>query len=256
MFTVKETRATVARRSSTSPAALGGATWFPARRHVTEVADSDGWIDTHRTRRVMNVGVAALALILTAPLFLLIALLVAVTSRGPVFYRQLRVGIDRRRPDSDNGHWRRQVNYGGRLFRIWKFRTMYVGADRDGEVWAQPGDPRVTPIGRILRKYRLDELPQLFNVIAGDMNIVGPRPEQPNIFIQLRREIEDYPRRQRVLPGITGWAQIHQQYDQSVEDVRRKVALDLEYIGRQSVGEDLRIMARTIPVMLTRQGAL
>jgi len=107
----------------------------------------------------------------------------------------------------------------------------------------------------VLRKLRLDELPQLFNVLKGDMNIVGPRPEQPTIFVYLREQIEGYQRRQRVRPGITGWAQINQGYDTSVDDVRRKVRYDLEYIRRQSALEDLRIMARTLPVMLLRRGA-
>src|SRR5213075_2670136 len=118
------------------------------------------------------------------------------------------------------------------------------------ETWAQPDDVRVTPIGRVLRKLRLDELPQLFNVLKGEMNIVGPRPEQPMIFVYLREQIEGYQRRQRVRPGITGWAQINQGYDTSVDDVRRKVRYDLEYIRRQSTLEDLKIMCRTVPVMV------
>ena len=123
------------------------------------------------------------------------------------------------------------------------------------ETWAQPEDARVTALGQVLRKFRLDEVPQLFNVLKGDMNIVGPRPEQPTIFVYLREQIEGYQRRQRVRPGITGWAQINQGYDTSVDDVRRKVRYDLEYIRRQSALEDLRIMARTLPVMLRRRGA-
>jgi len=122
-------------------------------------------------------------------------------------------------------------------------------------VWAQQDDPRVTSIGRVLRKLRLDELPQLLNVLRGDMNIVGPRPEQPAIFVYLREQVEGYQRRQRVRPGITGWAQINLAYDQSVEDVRRKVALDLEYIHRQSALEDFKIMCRTLPVMVLGRGA-
>jgi lipopolysaccharide/colanic/teichoic acid biosynthesis glycosyltransferase len=112
----------------------------------------------------------------------------------------------------------------------------------------------VTPIGRVLRKYRLDELPQLSNVIKGDMNVVGPRPEQPNIFLQLREQVDGYSRRQRVLPGITGWAQVNHHYDQTIDDVRRKVQLDLDYASRMSAAEDLRIMVRTVPVMLFRTG--
>lgn len=205
-----------------------------------------------RARRVLNVVVAAVALLLVLPLILVIALAVRLTSPGPVFYTQLRVGIDRRR--GEGGNWRRKVDYGGRLFTIYKFRTMHVDHGRS-EVWARPDDPRVTPIGRFLRKYRLDELPQLINVLRGDMNIVGPRPEQPKIFMSLRETIDMYPHRQRVLPGITGLAQVSQPYDRDLEDVRRKVQYDLEYANRVSAMEDFRIMCRTLPVMLTGKGA-
>ncbi len=132
---------------------------------------------------------------------------------------------------------------------------MRVNGNPEAQVWARPDDPRVTRLGRVLRKYRLDELPQLFNVLRGDMNIVGPRPEQPQIFAELRRQIGGYARRQRVRPGITGWAQVNLHYDTSVESVRQKVAYDLEYVARQSLAEDLRIMARTVPVVLFRRGA-
>ena len=139
---------------------------------------------------------------------------------------------------------------------MYKFRTMYI-EHRNGHraTWARPGDARVTPIGRVLRNVRLDEIPQLFNVLKGDMNVVGPRPEQPAIFVYLREQIEGYQRRQRVRPGITGWAQVNQAYDRSVDDVRRKVAFDLEYIRSQSARGDLRIMLRTLPVMLFGRGA-
>ena len=132
---------------------------------------------------------------------------------------------------------------------------MTVSGGPQGEVWAAPTDPRVTSIGRILRLYRLDEIPQLINVLNGDMNVVGPRPEQPAIFARLRQEIDGYQDRQRVPPGITGWAQVNQAYDRSVEDVKRKVALDLEYIERRTVVEDMKIMFRTFPVIAGKRGA-
>jgi lipopolysaccharide/colanic/teichoic acid biosynthesis glycosyltransferase len=135
---------------------------------------------------------------------------------------------------------------------MYKFRTMRV-SDNAPQVWAKPNDDRVTWIGRLLRKTRLDELPQLFNVLLGDMNVVGPRPEQPEIFVHLRERMPSYAWRQRVLPGITGWAQVNQAYDQNMEDVRGKVRLDLEYISRCSAIEDARIMARTFPVMFGRR---
>jgi len=208
--------------------------------------------------RALNVTVAAVGLVMTAPLMAAIAVAIKLSSRGPVFYSQMRVGIDRRALGVPPGNTRRQSDCGGKPFRIFKFRTMTpmaAAAGTDDEVWARPDDPRVTPLGRILRSYRLDELPQLINVLRGEMNVVGPRPEQPTIFAQLRRQIERYEERQRVLPGITGWAQINQPYDRSVNDVRRKLELDLEYINRQSVLEDVRILLRTVPVMLGTRGA-
>jgi lipopolysaccharide/colanic/teichoic acid biosynthesis glycosyltransferase len=206
-----------------------------------------------RFQRELNVLVAFIGLILCLPVFLVLAIAVKVSSRGPVFYKQQRVGVDRRagRP---GGNGRRKIDYGGRLFTMYKFRTMVVQDNAAAQVWCQKADPRVTPIGRVLRKYRLDELPQLFNVVKGDMNIVGPRPEQPEIFLRLRDEIESYGERQRVLPGITGLAQINHHYDMSLDDVRTKVKFDLEYASRQSAIEDLRTMVRTVPVMFFRKG--
>ena len=212
--------------------------------------DRERWL-----RHLLNTAVAATALVAASPLLLLIAGLIKLTSRGPVLFKQTRVGLDRRALSRAGGNTRRRLDQGGMPFTMYKFRTMRVAAaPRDPQVWAQPDDARVTPIGRVLRKFRLDELPQLWNVLLGDMNIVGPRPEQPTIFVYLREQIEGYQRRQRVRPGITGWAQVNQGYDQSVEDVRRKLAFDLEYIRRQSAFEDLRIMLRTIPVILLRRG--
>jgi lipopolysaccharide/colanic/teichoic acid biosynthesis glycosyltransferase len=203
-----------------------------------------------RARRILNVAVALIGLIVLSPLMLVIAVLVKLTSPGPIFYTQQRVGLDRR--SSASTHFRRRKDMGGRIFRIYKFRTMYQAPPDASQVWARKGDPRITPVGRILRKYRLDELPQLINVLRGDMNVVGPRPEQPEIFEELRASIEKYQERQRILPGITGWAQVNQTYDQCLDDVRRKVEFDLEYTKRQSVTEDLRIMLRTLPVIAFR----
>jgi lipopolysaccharide/colanic/teichoic acid biosynthesis glycosyltransferase len=224
----------------------------PAAPHPAEAVAEQPWC----CRRLINVSFAAVALIALAPVMLLIAILVKLSSPGPVLFVQWRVGLDRR-SGSDGGihNFRRQVDYGGRLFRLYKFRTMAV-SNAQNEVWAHRADPRITRIGRFLRDYRLDELPQLINVLKGDMNVVGPRPEQPQIFQQLRRSMDQYGRRQRVRPGITGWAQINACYDQTLDDARRKLALDLEYISRHSAMEDLKIMARTVPVMLLRQGAV
>jgi lipopolysaccharide/colanic/teichoic acid biosynthesis glycosyltransferase len=209
-----------------------------------------------RARRALNVVVASLGIMLTAPVMLAIALLVKLTSKGPVLYRQTRVGLNRRSPDSEGGNHRRTADVGGKPFTIYKFRTMAAGEQECGrQVWAAPDDARVTSLGRILRQFRLDELPQLVNVLKGDMNVVGPRPEQPRIFAGLRTQVHKYADRQRVRPGITGWAQINHHYDESVEDVRRKVAFDLEYISRQSLTQDLKIMLLTAPTVVLRKGA-
>jgi lipopolysaccharide/colanic/teichoic acid biosynthesis glycosyltransferase len=212
-------------------------------------------VRTEKLNRVMNVGLAAIGLILAAPIMLVFAILVRLTSRGPLFYTQARVGLDRRRDTSHLSDYdRRTRDLGGRAFLILKFRTMRTGAETNGAVWAVRRDARVTPIGRVMRKYRIDELPQLINVIRGEMNIVGPRPERPSIFSRLCDDIAEYPLRQRARPGITGLAQVNQAYDTSIDDVRAKVRYDLQYIERQGVAEDLIIMARTVPVMIFRKG--
>lgn len=205
--------------------------------------------------RVFNVILALVMLVIASPVMLLSALLVRLTSRGPVLYTQERVGLDRRWNRSRALNERRREDLGGAPFTIFKFRSMRVDAEINGQaVWATKDDDRVTAIGRLMRKTRLDELPQLLNVLRGDMNIVGPRPERPSIFVRLREQIDEYPVRQRVKPGITGLAQISNPYDQCLDDVRRKVSFDIEYMRRQSVSEDLRIMLKTVPVMLMRIG--
>ncbi|HEX6249881.1 MAG TPA: sugar transferase [Gemmatimonadaceae bacterium] len=205
--------------------------------------------------RAVNLLLASLALVVLLPLFFLVAIAIRATSKGPIIYRQIRVGQDRRRQRVQSVRDRRRVDLGGRPFMIYKFRSMTVDAEKNGIVWAQKSDSRVTPVGRVLRLTRVDELPQLFNVLLGDMNIVGPRPERPGIFLKLREHIAEYPLRQRAKPGITGLAQIEQDYDNSIADVRRKVQYDLTYIRQQSLAQDLRIMLSTLPVMLTRRGA-
>jgi lipopolysaccharide/colanic/teichoic acid biosynthesis glycosyltransferase len=261
-----------------------------AQRVPASVAPS-AWPE--RLNRAVNVVLAAGALVVLSPLLLLIALAVKLTSRGTILYAQVRVGVDRRarterraRADRRSGAerrvglnrrgcpsdrrvaasrrsrvaradvGRRTVDVGGHAFRIYKFRSMCANAEcGSGAVWATRNDPRVTPLGRILRHSRLDELPQLFNVLKGDMNIVGPRPERPSIFRRLREEIPEYALRQRARPGITGWAQVRHTYDGCIDDVRKKVRFDLEYLQCRNLWVDLRIMARTIPVMLFKRGA-
>ena len=207
-------------------------------------------------RRLLNIAIAFGALVLLLPLMLIIAVAVKLSSPGPVFYTQTRVGLNRRRLRPPGSRYR-EADRGGKPFTMFKFRTMRAtggtGASHE-QVWGTPDDPRITRVGKILRLYRLDELPQLVNVLLGDMDIVGPRPEQPAIFAMLREQLPGYQDRQQVRPGITGWAQINQHYDSSIDDVRRKLAFDLEYIGRRSLTEDVRIMLRTLPVVTGRVG--
>ena len=207
-------------------------------------------------RRVLNLVVALLGIVLTLPLWILIGLAIRLTSRGPVIYTQTRVGLDQRNTGNRPDDPRRRRDIGGRPFKIYKFRTMTVDAEHGtGAVWAAKNDGRVTAVGRWLRQFRLDELPQLINVLRGEMNVVGPRPERPAIVEDLRGKIPDYQGRQRVRPGITGHAQVNLEYDSNLDDVRQKVGYDLDYIARQGFWADLWIMVRTIPVMLFRRGA-
>ncbi len=206
--------------------------------------------------RALNIVLASIALVALAPLLVLIAIAVKLSSPGPILYMQPRVGIDRRRCRTRAVFDRRRQDLGGRTFTIYKFRSMGIDAERNtGAIWATRDDPRVLPIGRFLRQFRLDELPQLVNVLKGEMNIVGPRPERPSIFLKLRNDITGYPLRQRAKPGLTGWAQVNHSYDSTIEDVRTKVRYDLEYLERQSLAEDLKIMLKTVPVMIFKRGA-
>jgi lipopolysaccharide/colanic/teichoic acid biosynthesis glycosyltransferase len=242
------------RRQPSHELLTGSMSPSPARVRVSgahAAVEEEADVSAHR---VMNVIIAGLALFVALPLLLLIAVAIKLTGPGPVLYTQERIGLDRRTPGTA-GNRRRTRDLGGRPFTIYKFRTMRVDAEHaTGAVWATQNDPRITPVGRFLRQYRLDEIPQLLNVMRGEMNIVGPRPERPTIFAELREHIAEYPQRQRAKPGITGLAQIHHHYDRSVDDVRTKVRYDLEYIRRRSLLEDLRIMLRTIPVVLFRRG--
>jgi lipopolysaccharide/colanic/teichoic acid biosynthesis glycosyltransferase len=206
-----------------------------------------------RTSRILNVGLAFGTLVVIMPVLLIVAILVKLTSRGPILYAQTRVGLDRRWRSTLALHERRLEDLGGQVFTIYKFRTMRVDAERGvGAVWAQENDPRVTKLGKYLRMLRVDELPQFWNVVLGDMNIVGPRPERPSIVSRLREDIPEYQCRHRVKPGITGLAQINQKYDASLDDVRLKVGWDLRYIREQGIARDLGIMVRTLPSVLLR----
>lgn len=182
-----------------------------------------------------------LALVLIAvslPVMLLAAVAVILTSRGPALFRQQRVGM------------------GGKVFTLYKFRSMRAGAEaRTGAVWATKDDPRVTPVGRWLRRLRIDELPQLWNVLRGDMSLVGPRPERPEFVRVLSEKIPYYPQRHSVKPGITGWAQINHKYGDTIEDTIVKLEFDLYYIKHMSLSLDLYIMFHTAKTVLRRKGA-
>jgi lipopolysaccharide/colanic/teichoic acid biosynthesis glycosyltransferase len=219
-------------------------------------------------RRTIDVGGALLLIFLLSPVFVAIAVAVRLTSPGPVIYRQTRVGINRRsgldrRSRGDRGIPvdrrrvdRRTIASTGRLFRISKFRTMVDGAEtRLGPTWASKNDGRVTPLGRFLRRTRLDELPQLFNVLGGEMSFIGPRPERPFFVEKFRRQIPGYMERLTVPPGITGLAQVEHKYDTNVEDVRVKLEYDLRYVRQRGPVQDFLILLKTIRVVLSGSGA-
>jgi sugar transferase (PEP-CTERM system associated) len=185
-----------------------------------------------------NLAIAIIGIILTAPLMLATALAVRFSSAGPVLYSQTRVGMK------------------GAPFTVYKFRSMRVNAEAaTGAVWAAKDDPRVTPVGRIIRKIRFDELPQLFNVLKGEMSIVGPRPERPEFVRTLAETIPYYPQRHSVRPGITGWAQINYTYGDTLEDTIVKLEYDLYYIKNMSFSLDMYIVFHTIKTMLLSRGS-
>ena len=230
-----------------------GATASPTARESGEAIRRPNRLEA-TILRSLNLVLAIGALIVLAPFIVLVALLVRLDSPGPIFYRQQRVGLDRRAlGERGPSGGRRMSDIGGQPFLITKFRSMRVDAELEsGPVWAQENDPRVTRVGRVLRRSRLDELPQFWNVLKGEMSIVGPRPERPAFVQQLREEIDHYPLRHQVPPGITGWAQVNRRADQTVDDVRIKVDYDLEYLQRRSLWFDIWIMLKTFPVMFER----
>ena len=224
-------------------------------------------------KRALDLVFSVVALALSGVALPAIALAIRLESRGPVFYSQVRVGINRRtcglpherdiRSDGPVGRTdrrqgtpdQRRVVAAGRPFTIYKLRTMYANSERDGIRWAQKDDQRITHVGRLLRLSRLDEFPQFYNVLKGDMSIIGPRPERPPFISMLCGAVPGYLDRLRFKPGITGLAQVANGYDQSLDSVHRKVELDLEYMSTFSLLNDLKILARTVRVVLTGEGA-
>jgi exopolysaccharide biosynthesis polyprenyl glycosylphosphotransferase len=189
-------------------------------------------------KRALDICAGILGLVLLSPLFLLTAVLIKLTSRGPILFTQTRVGKD------------------GELFNIYKFRTMNVDAEKEtGPVWAAANDSRLIPVGEFLRKAHIDELPQLFNILKGEMSLIGPRPERPVFVERFKGEIADYEKRLAVKPGITGLAQVWHKYDETIEDVKKKIKYDILYIKKFCLWTDLRILLRTVRVVFTGEGA-
>ena len=239
------------------------------RRNIHCMSES-----TRRWKRLLDIVSSATLLIVLAPVMLLVAIAVRLTSRGPIVFQQTRVGLNLRQKKRDrrnsspkgsppNGldrrhtknHRRRDGGY-GKPFTLYKFRTMKIDAEKDGPQFAVKGDTRVTSIGWFLRKTRLDELPQLWNVLRGEMSFVGPRPERPEFVEKLTAEIPNYINRLGLKPGLTGLAQVINGYDNDIESFKRKVNLDLLYLQNCCILNDIKIMIRTIRVVLTGSGAL
>jgi sugar transferase (PEP-CTERM system associated) len=190
-----------------------------------------------RVRRLLDITLSSIGLLLSLPILALAAVAIKLDSRGPILYRQTRVG-------QHNRH-----------FTIMKFRSMRVDAEPDGAVWAEEDDPRVTRVGRIIRKIRIDELPQFFNIIRGEMSFIGPRPERPEFVARLERDIPYYSQRHLVKPGLTGWAQIRYPYCASLEDAVQKLQYDLYYLKNQSALLDVITLFETVRIVLFGRGA-
>ena len=190
-----------------------------------------------RLKRLLDILISLLILIVSLPVILIFSIAIKIDSNGTVFFKQERIGMN------------------NKIFKIIKFRSMYKDAEKHtGPVWSQKNDPRVTRVGRILRRLRIDEIPQMYNVLKGEMSLVGPRPERPFFVEKLSTEIPYYKRRLKVRPGITGWAQVKHKYDESIEDVKIKLRYDLFYIENMSLRMDIKIMIRTMYVVLFGKG--
>jgi lipopolysaccharide/colanic/teichoic acid biosynthesis glycosyltransferase len=189
-------------------------------------------------KRGFDILISLVGLVLLSPLFLIVVLLIKIDSYGPVFFRQERVGEK------------------GKLFKIWKFRSMRVDAELEtGPVWAQDDDPRITRLGSFLRKSHIDELPQLANMLKGDMSLVGPRPERPELLRVINEQLPDFPKRLEIKPGLTGLAQVRYRYGATIKDASRKLKYDILYTGKMGWFLDFRILYWTLGKVVTGEGA-
>ncbi|QDT34216.1 sugar transferase [Thalassoglobus polymorphus] len=258
---------------------LAGIDELPDVWWVTDLKNESPRIDvrclsesTRLGKRLLDLFVSATLLVLLLPVMIIVGVLVKLTSPGPMIFKQVRVGLNLRRTGSDrrklsdeesstedrrNAPSDRRVKFAyGQHFTIYKFRTMRNDAEKNGAQFAVQGDARITGIGKFLRKTRLDELPQLINVLRGEMSLVGPRPERPEFMAELSEEIPYYLDRLGLKPGLTGVAQIINGYDNEIDSFRRKAAFDLYYLQNCSVWNDFKILVRTVKVVLSGSGAL
>lgn len=217
-------------------------------------------------KRLLDVFGAVSGLVLSSLVWFVLAILIKLDSKGAVIYKQSRIGKNRRKGDrrvlqmevpvERRKGERRKVDLLGRPFKVYKFRSMKHDAEKKtGAVWASENDPRVTNVGRVLRPYHLDEIPQFINVLKGDMSLVGPRPERPEFVTRLKSALPGYAQRFESKPGITGLAQVTCGYDHSLEDVKQKLQYDLQYISRSDPKTDLRILWQTLKKVLFQRNA-
>lgn len=206
---------------------------FSEAAHILDVYSSTNRV-YEIVGRISDIVISIIGLLFTLPILILFSFAIMLETKGPAVYSQIRVGK------------------GGRLFKIYKLRSMRLDSEKDGIKWAEENDHRITKVGRVIRRMRIDEIPQLFNVLKGDMSVIGPRPERPFFTIEFNRKIPGFINRLRVKPGLTGWAQVNGGYNITPEE---KFKLDMYYIENRCIGMDLLIMLKTLIVVITGEGA-
>lgn len=206
---------------------------FSEAAHILDVYSSTNRV-YEIVGRISDIVISIIGLLFTLPILILFSFAIMLETKGPAVYSQIRVGK------------------GGRLFKIYKLRSMRLDSEKDGIKWAEENDHRIIKVGRVIRRMRIDEIPQLFNVLKGDMSVIGPRPERPFFTIEFNRKIPGFINRLRVKPGLTGWAQVNGGYNITPEE---KFKLDMYYIENRCIGMDLLIMLKTLIVVITGEGA-